>query len=116
MIVKRREFVSLAAAAAAPRVSAGFDPFFATAGAAAEAIRRRKASSVELTEICFRRIDQYNPKLHAIVNLVREEALAQAKRSDAAVAKKQPLGPLHGVPITIKESFSVAGIPPTAGV
>ena len=114
--VNRREFVSLAAAAAAPKVSANFDPFFASAATAAEAIRQHKISSVELTEIAFRRIDQCNPKLNAIVNQFRDQAMAQAKRADAAFARKQWLGPLHGVPITVKECFSVAGVPTTAGV
>ena len=115
--LNRREFTSLAAAAAAgPKVSASFDPYFSSAVKAAEFIRSHKMSSVELTEIAFRRIDQVNPKLNALVNLFREQAMEQARHADAALAKKESLGPLHGVPITVKECFNVTGVPTTAGV
>ena len=88
---------------------------FATALQAAEAIRTRKVSSVELTERMFARIDRYNPQLNIFAYQLREDALAQAKKADAALAQGKSLGVFHGVPITVKESFAVAGHPCTWG-
>jgi amidase len=97
---------------------------FATALQAAEAIRTKKVSSVELTERMFARIDHYNPQLNVFAYQLREDALAQARKADAALAQgkasgkssdSKPLGVFHGVPITVKESFAVAGHPCTWG-
>jgi len=86
---------------------------FATALQAAEAIRAKKVSSVELTERMFARIDHYNPQLNVFAYQLREDALAQARKADAALGKAS--GVFHGVPITVKESFAVAGHPCTWG-
>jgi hypothetical protein len=92
---------------------------FASALQAADAIRTKKISSVELTQRMFARIDRYNPQLNVFAYQLREDALAQAKKADAALAKSQApgqsLGVFHGVPITVKESFAVAGHPCTWG-
>ncbi|HET8891360.1 MAG TPA: amidase [Candidatus Angelobacter sp.] len=88
---------------------------FATALQAANAIRTKKVSSVELTERMFARIDHYNPQLNVFAYQLREDALAQAKRADAALAHGKASGVFHGVPITVKESFAVAGHPCTWG-
>jgi amidase len=82
-----------------------FNPDFASALEAAEAIRNREVSAMELTEQTFRRIDAYQPKLNAYVYQLRDEALASAKKADAAIAT----GALHGVPVNVKESFGVEG-------
>lgn len=89
---------------------------FATALQAAEAIRTKKVSSVELTERMFARIDHYNPQLNVFAYQLREDAMAQAKRADAALAQGEARGVFHGVPITVKESFAVAGHPCTWGL
>ncbi len=89
---------------------------FASALQAAEAIRKRRISSVELTRHIFQRIERYNPALNAFAYLLKEEALAQARKADEAVARKEPLGVFHGVPINIKESFAVSGQPCTWGL
>lgn len=99
-----------AAAAAAPH-----ELDFATALQAAEAIRTKKVSSVELTERIFARIDHYNPQLNVFAYQLREDARAQAKKADAALAQGKARGVFHGVPITVKESFAVAGHPCTWG-
>jgi amidase len=88
---------------------------FATALQAAEAIRTKKVSSVELTERMFARTDHYNPQLNVFAYQLREDALAQAKKADAALAAGRAQGVFHGVPITVKESFAVAGHPCTWG-
>lgn len=100
-----------AAAASAPH-----ELDFATALQAAEAIRAKKVSSVELTERMFARIDRYNPQLNVFAYQLREDALAQAKKADAALAQGKARGVFHGVPITVKESFAVAGHPCTWGL
>ncbi len=89
---------------------------FASALQAADAIRRKQVSSVELTKRIFERIDRYNPQLNAFVYQLREDALAKAKKADEAQAQGRSLGVFHGVPITIKESFAVAGHPDTWGI
>jgi amidase len=89
---------------------------FATALQAAEAIRRRRISSRELTQLALERIDRYNPALNAIVNVLREEALAAARGADEALAHGRARGAFHGVPITLKESFEIRGVPATVGL
>jgi amidase len=91
---------------------------FATAGEAAAAIRTKVISARELVELTFERIDALNPALNAIVGDcdLRGPALALAAEADLSLAAGRDLGPLHGVPITIKESFAYRGTPSTWGV
>ena len=95
--------------------SAAHELDFASALQAAEAIRTKKISSVELTQRMFARIDRYNPQLNVFAYQLREDALAQAKKADASLAQGKASGVFHGVPITMKESFAVAGHPCTWG-
>ena len=88
---------------------------FASALEAAQAIKKGRISSVELTQHILDRIDRYNPSLNAIAILTKDNALAQARTADEAQAKGQVLGPLHGVPITIKDAFEMARVRTTAG-
>ena len=88
---------------------------FASLSEAAEAIRAGKITSQELTEYIIRRIERHNPSLNAIITFTKTEAIAQAKAADEALARGEVLGPLHGVPITIKDCFEVAGVRTTAG-
>jgi amidase len=78
-------------------------------------LRRGEASSRELTEMLLARIDAINPELNAVVEVRREEALRQAAAADKAIACGDDVGPLHGVPMTIKDSFNVAGLHTTWG-
>jgi amidase len=89
---------------------------FASGLQAAEAIRRKEVSSVELIRRTFERIDRYNPQLNAFAYQIREDALAQAKKADEALSRGFSLGDFHGVPIHVKESFAVAGQPCTWGL
>jgi amidase len=126
----RREFLSKTAALAAafPFMEYGKqsdtalkrgapveDFVFSSAVDVAKAIRRGEISSLELTELMFKRIDSINPHINAVVTLMREEALARAKEADAARAKGTFFGPLHGVPVTIKDAFDVKGVRTTFG-
>lgn len=88
----------------------------ASAVALAAAIRRRELSSVEVVQAFLDRINRTAVKLNAVVTVVAEAALGQAAQADRDVSSGRPLGPLHGVPMTIKDSFNTAGIRSTAGV
>jgi amidase len=103
-----------AATSAAKPQSADLD--FASALQAADTIRQKKVSSVELTQRTFERIDRFNPRLNAFSYQLRDEALAQAKSADDKQARGESLGPFHGVPVHVKESFAVAGRPCTWGL
>ena len=96
--------------------SSDFRPAFATAAETASAVRDKRISTTELLILQFARIDRYNPKLNAIVWQDREQALARAKQADAALVAGKSSGALHGVPITIKESFAYRGSPNTWGL
>ena len=87
-----------------------FKPAYQLAGM----IRERKVSSVEVLEAHLNQISQHNSKLNAICTL-NQNALETAKQADAALAKGENWGVLHGVPITIKDTFETAGLRTTAG-
>jgi aspartyl-tRNA(Asn)/glutamyl-tRNA(Gln) amidotransferase subunit A len=73
-------------------------------------IRSRQVSPVEVVKLHLDRIESVNPKLNAIVTLVGEQALANAKIAEAAVMNGSALGPLHGVPFTVKDALDTAGV------
>ena len=81
----------------------------------AERIRSKAISPVELVHAHFDRIKKLNPRLNAFVELDEERAGRQAQSAELAVAQGKPLGPLHGVPISIKSSIDVAGLHCEAG-
>jgi len=113
----------LAAIAAAPFVSritragaaSAFDPDFGTAVDAARAIRGGVISSRELTAHVSERIRKYNPRVNAFVTLVEEQALTRARAADEALAQGKAHGPLHGLPIVMKDDKKTAGIRSTCG-
>jgi amidase len=88
---------------------------YASAIAAADGIRSRQISSVELTRLMLDRIEKLNPRIHGIVTITADTAMQRAKEADAALSKGQVWGPLHGVPCTIKDTFETAGVLTTAG-
>lgn len=81
----------------------------------AKNIREKKVSAQEAVKAYSARIAAVNPKLNAVVQLCIERAQREAKEADALLAKGRALGPLHGVPITIKDSFDTAGVVSTGG-
>ncbi|HZU76632.1 MAG TPA: amidase [Dehalococcoidia bacterium] len=81
----------------------------------AAALRNREISARELLEHYLDRIERYNPQLNAIVHLDADRARARADAADAALARGELWGPLHGLPITIKELFETEGFRWTAG-
>ena len=90
-------------------------PLFQSATDAAQAVRRKEISSRELTETLLARIEATNPALNAVVELRREAALREAAAADETAARGDAAGPLHGVPMTIKDSFNVSGLHTTWG-
>ena len=78
-------------------------------------IQSRRISSRELLELYLTRVDRFNPAINAIVVQQRDHARARADAADAALARGQSWGPLHGLPMTVKESFNIKGLPTTWG-
>jgi amidase len=92
------------------------DIAFAPATRLASLIRRKKIGCLELLEHYLARFEKYNPAVNAIVVTDIAGARKRARAADRALAKGQPWGPFHGVPMTIKESFNIAGLPTTWGI
>jgi amidase len=80
----------------------------------AELIRGGEASPVEVVQAHLDRIDKVNPQLNAIVTLA-PDAIEKAREAEAAVARGDTLGPLHGVPLTVKDTIETAGLRTTSG-
>src|ERR1051326_5944410 len=90
------------------------DPF-STATEIAAAIRLSRVSALELVEMVLDRIRKYNPMLNAVCTLDEAGARARARQADAALARGELWGPLHGVPMTIKDALETAGVRTTGG-
>jgi amidase len=88
---------------------------FLSAAAMAEHIRTRKISPVEVVNSHLAQIERLNPTLNAFVQLDSDGAVKAAGEAESALIRKQRLGPLHGVPVSIKSSISVAGMRCEAG-
>ena len=91
------------------------DLLFSSATSIARSIQSKEMSAVEIVEAHLRRIDEVNPKLNAVVKLASERAMDEARAADETLAMGESLGPLHGVPITIKDSHDTEGIVSTGG-
>ena len=79
-----------------------------------ELIRKRSASPVELTQECLKRIEKFNPSLNAYITVMGEQALAQARELETERQSGKWRGPLHGVPIGLKDLIDTAGVRTTA--
>ena len=77
-------------------------------------LRARELTAVRVTEECLRRIETDNPRLNAFIRVMADEALRQAREADQELAAGHDRGPLHGVPISIKDLLDIRGIPTTA--
>src|SRR5690348_6834546 len=89
---------------------------FATASEMLTTLQKGALSATTLLEMHLERIARYNPELKAIAVLNEEQARQQALYADTIRAKGEVLGPLHGLPITVKDSLEVSGLPTTIGV
>ena len=91
------------------------DVTFKPAAELAQQIRDRQIGCLELLDHYLDYVQQYNPQINAIVVLDADRARERARQADAALARGEVWGPLHGVPMTCKESCDVAGLPTTFG-
>jgi len=89
---------------------------FRSARQLAADIRRKRIGALELLDLYLARLDKYDGRLNAVVVRDVERARTRARAADRALAKRDAWGPLHGVPITVKESYDIAGLPTTWGV
>ena len=88
---------------------------FMSAVELSKSIREKKISSLEATENFLQRIDRLDPRLHSYLTLCQDQALADARAADDAVRQGSDLGPLHGVPISIKDLEMTKGVTTTVG-
>jgi aspartyl-tRNA(Asn)/glutamyl-tRNA(Gln) amidotransferase subunit A len=119
----RRRFLALAAGACAGRA---LSPHAARAQTPSEEriwlslveasalVRSKKVSPVELTRACLARIERLNPALNAFITVTDVTALAQARAAEAEIARGKWRGPLHGIPIALKDNIDTAGVRTTA--
>jgi aspartyl-tRNA(Asn)/glutamyl-tRNA(Gln) amidotransferase subunit A len=82
---------------------------------AAEQIRTRELSPVELTRECLGNIERLNPKLNSFITVTADLALEQARRAEDEISQGNYRGPLHGIPIALKDNIDTAGVRTTAG-
>ena len=112
--MSRRSLLALAASAATAQTRSG-ELHRLSAVELQRLLRKKQLSARELLDAHLRRIEQLNPKLNAIVNLVPDIARAAAARADEAAARGRFLGPLHGLPTAHKDLRETRGIPPPVG-
>jgi aspartyl-tRNA(Asn)/glutamyl-tRNA(Gln) amidotransferase subunit A len=79
-------------------------------GEAADLVRRKAISPVELTRACLQQIERLNPLLNAFITVTADEALAEAREAEAEVRRGRWRGPLHGIPIGLKDNIDTAGV------
>jgi aspartyl-tRNA(Asn)/glutamyl-tRNA(Gln) amidotransferase subunit A len=114
--MNRRTFaLSLATAATLPAQTATTDLASLSLAEASRRIRSGAVKSTQLTAACLNRIETYNPKLNAFITVLRKEALAAAAGLDAELQAGKSRGPLHGIPIALKDNVDTAGLRTTAG-
>ncbi|HEY6102633.1 MAG TPA: amidase family protein, partial [bacterium] len=86
------------------------DPTFSSARELAAAIQKGRASALEVLDAHLARIVKVNRTLNAVVSLDVDHARERARQADAALARGEIRGPLHGVPMTLKDGHDVAGL------
>ncbi|HKU74195.1 MAG TPA: amidase [Pyrinomonadaceae bacterium] len=86
-----------------------------TIAEASELLRRKKISPVELTTACLARIEELNPTINAFITIMHDSALAEARAAEAEINAGNWRGPLHGIPIGLKDLIDTAGVKTTCG-
>ncbi len=109
--MNRRMFLSLGTGAAAS-LAFGKSSELAdlTIKRASELLRSKAASPVELTRACLARMEKYQPLLNAFITVTPEQALAEARDAEAELHRGKWRGPLHGIPIALKDNIDTAGV------
>src|SRR5574341_2036561 len=98
-----------------PRTLPRSRPVLETISDLAPKVAAGKITSEKLTENCLATIAELNPKLNAFIMVTAEPALARARQADKEIAAGRCLGPLHGIPISLKDLIDLEGTPTTAG-
>ena len=88
--------------------------FPATISELAPRLRRREISPVEITRACLQRIEELNPALNAFITVMMDSALSDAQKAEAEILRGEWRGPLHGIPIALKDLIDTAGVRTTA--
>src|SRR5437588_478966 len=107
-VTSRRSF--MLAVSAATVLGASNDPALLTLTAASDGVRRKTISPLELTKSCLQRIERLNPLLNAFITVTAESALTRARELEAEVRHGCWRGPLHGIPVALKDNIDTAGI------
>ena len=81
---------------------------------ASRAVQKKEVSPVELTRACLARIERLNPKLNAFITVTDTSALEEARKAEAEIARGEWKGPLHGIPVAVKDLLETAGVKTTA--
>ncbi len=81
---------------------------------ASKAVQKKEVSPVELTRACLDRIERLNPKLNAFITITGDAALEDARKAEAEIARGEWKGPLHGIPLAVKDLVETAGVKTTA--
>ena len=89
--------------------------FFQPIRTLAEAVRTRKISATELTEAYLDRLERFGPRLNAVVTVMRESALREARSADEEIRGGRYRGQLHGIPYGAKDLLATRGVPTTWG-
>src|SRR5262245_31240723 len=80
---------------------------------ASELLRRKEISPVEITTSCLERIERLNPTINAFITVMHDSALAQARAAESEIRAGHWRGPLHGIPIGLKDLIDTAGVKTT---
>src|SRR5437867_1391897 len=108
MTTSRRSFILGACGAVA--LSAESDLATLTLAAASDRVRKKAISPVELAKDCLQRIERLNPRLNAYITVTAEAALSHARKLEAETQRGRWRGPLHGIPIALKDNIDTAGV------
>ena len=114
-VVSRRSFLVAATIAASgvtlkPAFGESQDLASLTLKEASELLRRKTASPVDLTQACLKRIETYNPALNAFITVNKDQAMEAARAMQAEQRRGKWRGPLHGIPIALKDNIDTAGV------
>ena len=121
MDMSRREFlqagIGTTVGLASPRQAAApnNDVAFLTISELSELIRNRKVSPVEVTRKMLDRVEKLNPSVNAYITVTSDLAMKSAREAESEIQQKKWRGPLHGIPIALKDLFDTAGVRTTAG-
>ena len=89
--------------------------YYDSIGELSKRIRERTVSAVDVVEACLKRIEALNPALNAFITVLADDARQQSKAAEAEIKAGRWRGPLHGVPVGVKDFYDMAGVPTTAG-